>query len=81
MQTAMLDTDGQPKVAEMLDCKTVRIFAYSGTREQSNKRSGTRLKTESRTGERRETFFFLLPHSLEASVIPWDFFEKSKPPI
>ena len=29
------------------DCKTVRIFAYSRTREQSNKRSGTRLKTES----------------------------------
>ena len=27
-----------------LDCKTVRIFAYSSTREQSIKRSGTRLK-------------------------------------
>ena len=27
-----------------LDCKTVRIFAYSGKRDQSNKRSGTRLK-------------------------------------
>ena len=26
-----------------LDCKTVHIFAYSSTREQSNKRSGTRL--------------------------------------
>ena len=26
-----------------VDCKTVRIFAYSSTREQSNKRSGTRL--------------------------------------
>ena len=39
-----------------LDCKTVRIFAYSSTREQSNKRSGMRLKTESETGERR--FFF-----------------------
>ena len=37
----------------MLDCKTVRIFAYSSTREQSNKRSKTRLKTESETGERR----------------------------
>ena len=36
-----------------LDCKTVRIFAYSRTREQSNKRSGTRLKTGSETGERR----------------------------
>ena len=33
-----------------LDCETVRIFACSGTREQSNKRSGTRLKTESETG-------------------------------
>ena len=37
----------------MLDCKTVRIFAYSSTREQSNKRSGTRLKTESETEKRR----------------------------
>ena len=27
-----------------LDCKTVRIFAYSSTREQPNKRSGARLK-------------------------------------
>ena len=34
-----------------VDCKTVRIFAYSSTREQSNKRSGMRLKTESETGE------------------------------
>ena len=33
-----------------IDCKTVRIFAYSNTREQSNKRSGTRLKTESERG-------------------------------
>ena len=41
-----------------LDCKTVRILAYSSRREQSNKRSGTRLKTESETGERR--FFFSL---------------------
>ena len=36
------------------DCKTVRIFAYSRTREQSNKRSGTRLKTESERLERFE---------------------------
>ena len=39
------------------DCKTVRIFAYSGTHElaheQSNRRSGTTLKKESETGERR----------------------------
>ena len=37
----------------LLDCKTVRIFAYSSKREQSNERSGTRLNTESETGERR----------------------------
>ena len=36
----------------LIDCKTVRIFAFSSTREQSNKRSGTRLKTESENGER-----------------------------
>ena len=36
-----------------LDRKTVRIFAYSSKREQSHERSGTRLKTESETGERR----------------------------
>ena len=37
----------------LVDCKTVRIFAHSSTREQSNKRSGMRVKTESETGERR----------------------------
>ena len=36
-----------------LDCKTVHIFAYSSMQEQSNKRSGMSLKTESETGERR----------------------------
>ena len=35
-----------------LDCKVVRIFAYSSTLEQSNKRSWVRLKTKSETGER-----------------------------
>ena len=40
-----------------LDCKTVSIFAYLSRREQSYKRSGTRLKTESETGERRPTGF------------------------
>ena len=39
----------EPLPSPTLDCKTVRIFAYSNTREQSNKRSGTRLKTESET--------------------------------
>ena len=34
----------------------MRIFAHSSTREQSNKRSGTRLKTESETP--RFTGFF-----------------------
>ena len=47
-----------------VDCKTVLIFAYSNTREQSNKRSGTRLKTESETGERR--LFPLASHALRA---------------
>ena len=49
-----------------IDCKTVRIFAYSSKREQSNKRSGTRLKTESETGERRYGFFPLASHALRA---------------
>ena len=44
----------------LIHCKTVRISAYSSTREHSNKRSGTRLKTESKTGERR--FFSLASH-------------------
>ena len=39
--------------AQNLGCKTVRIVAYSNTRKQSNNRSGTRLKTESETEERR----------------------------
>ena len=42
-----------PSDSVSVDCKTVRIFAYSSTREQSNKRSGMGLKTESETGERR----------------------------
>ena len=35
-----------------LDCKTVRIFAYSSTREQPNKRSGARLKIGRACGAR-----------------------------
>ena len=42
-----------PLCAFIIDCKTVRIFACSSTRNQSNIRSETRLKTESETGERR----------------------------
>ena len=41
------------RYAMQLDRKTVLIFAYSSTSEQSNKRSGTRLKTENEAGERR----------------------------
>ena len=43
----MLATHCQLKTCYDVDCKTVRIFAYSSTREQSNKRSGMMLKTES----------------------------------
>ena len=50
------------------DCKTIRIFAYSSTREQSNKRSGTRLKTESETGERQ--FFSLARVRLVRHALP-----------
>ena len=39
-----------PLISSVVDCKTVRIFAYSSKREQSNERSGRRLKTESETG-------------------------------
>ena len=34
--------------ALVIDCKTVRILAYSSTCEQSNKRAGTRLKRRER---------------------------------
>ena len=44
---------GGPNFGSEIDCKTVRIFACSSTREQLNKSSETRLKTES------ETDFFL----------------------
>ena len=62
---------------KLLDCKTVRVFAYSSTREQSNKRSRTSLKTESETGERRSgwhdlpsnarAFSFLAPLEMQSS--------------
>ena len=46
------------KTAERwVDCKTVRFFAYSSTGEQSNKRSGTRLKTVSETGDSYATLY------------------------
>ena len=50
-----------PLWSNNLDCKTVLILAYSSTREQSNERSGTRLKTESETGDRHVVF--LPPHT------------------
>ena len=61
-------------ISEFLDCKTVRIFAYSSTREQSNKRSGMRLKTESETGESPHTRVRLarvrlLRHALPISLL------------
>ena len=40
-------TTGTSNSRKSLDGKTVRIFAYSRTRELSNERSGTKLKTES----------------------------------
>ena len=56
-----------------LDCKTVRICAYSSTREQSNERSGTRLKTESTrpTGVwgSRASRVGLLLHALPISLL------------
>ena len=79
-----------PRLA-MVDCKTVRIFAYSSTREQSNKRSGMRLKTESETGERRFARVRLLRHALPISLLilrkkptvlqstPWSLVENNKP--
>ena len=45
------DGCGSKNVSYKVDCKTVRIFVYSSTREQSNKNPGTRLKTERETGE------------------------------
>ena len=43
-----------------LDCKTVRIFAYSSTCKQSNKRSGTRLNPRARLEiDAKNTYFSL----------------------
>ena len=63
------------KCGHFIDCKTVRIFAYSSTRQQSNKRCGTRLKTESETtpyGRVRHARFArirLLRHALPISLL------------
>ena len=58
----------------VLDCKIVRIFAFSSARKQSNKRSGTRLKTESETIGRDashacEACVKLLRHALPISFL------------
>ena len=45
-----------------LDCKAVRIFAYSSTCKQSNKRSGTRLKPRARLGIELKIRIFPSPH-------------------
>ena len=50
-------------VEERLDCKTVRIFAYSSTCEQSNKRCGTRLRLA------RFARVRLLRHALPISLL------------
>ena len=52
-----------------VDCKTARIFSYSSTREQSNKSSGTRLKTESGVRLARFTRVRLLRHALMISLL------------
>ena len=54
-----------------VDCKTVCTFAYSSTREQSNKRSRTRLKTESERSVRLACFACvrLLRHALPISLL------------
>ena len=52
-----------------VDCKTVRIFSYSSTREQSNKSSGTRLKKESGVRLARFTRVRLLRHALMISLL------------
>ena len=51
----------------MLRLQNSPYFAYSSTREQSNKRSGTRLKTESETMLYLLVHFSLLPCSREDS--------------
>ena len=47
-----------PRPRVFLDCKTVRIFAYSSTREQSNKRSQARALRARKTLTPRFTDFF-----------------------
>ena len=46
------------EIVELSDCKTVRIFAYSSTREQSNKKSLTRRFTDFFTDFEKKTRLF-----------------------
>ena len=51
------------KFSFLIRLQTVRIFTYSITREQSNKRSGMRLKQRARLGR---DFFSLASHAPRA---------------
>ena len=53
-----------PKACRVLDCKTVRIFAYSSTREQSNKTVWN--EAEDRERDWGETLFSLASQALRA---------------
>ena len=66
-------------VTSGIDCKTVLIFVYSNTCEQSNKSSGARLETESETGERRPTGIWGSRASrvLDSDHTPKRFWEKT----
>ena len=58
---------GIDSATQTLNCKTVRIFAYSSTREQSNKRSRTRLKQRARLGrDSKNTCFSPASHAPRA---------------
>ena len=46
------------EIVELLGCKTVRIFAYSSTREQSNKRSLASRFTDFFTDFEKKTRLF-----------------------
>ena len=59
-----------------LVCKTVRIFAYSSTREQSNKRSEKYLKKKKLASHARRARKTLLHHALPISLL---IFRKKNP--
>ena len=62
-----------------LVCKTVRIFAYSSTREQSNKRSEKLIKKKKKLASHaRRARKTLLHHALPISLL---IFRKKKPTV